>query len=94
MSNIFQDYHKRDDSTLQKDREYSRILTAAVVNEKFRRLLLSDPAQALKVGFGGEAFHLAADEKRRISRIQVKTLAEFAKQMNILASRPSLTLPV
>ncbi len=92
MSNIFQDYHRREESILQKEREYSRILTAAVVNEKFRKLLLTNPGMAIKNGFGGEAFHLAADEAKRIAAIRVTTLAEFARQMNASSSRVGLSL--
>ena len=91
MSNIFQDYH-HDETILQKEREYSRILTAAVVNEKFRRLLLTNPGMAIKNGFGGEAFHLGVEETRRIAAIRVSTLAEFARQMNARSSRPALSI--
>jgi hypothetical protein len=90
MSNIFYDYHHHDEKNLQQEREYSKILTAAVVNEKFRKLLLTNPGMAIKNGFGGEAFHLASDDARRISSIHVSTLAEFARQMNAGVSRPSL----
>jgi len=90
MSNIFHDYHHHDETILQKEREYSRILTAAVVNEKFRRLLLTNPCMAIKNGFGGEAFHLGAEETRRIAAIHVSTLAEFARQMNTEAPRPTI----
>lgn len=92
MSNIFQDYHHHEENILQKEREYSRILTAAVVNEKFRRLLLANPGMAIKKGFGGEAFHLNAEETRRIAAIRVSTLAEFARQMNAVSSRPALSV--
>lgn len=86
MSNIFHDYHHHDESILQQEREYSRILTAAVVNEKFRKLLLTNPGMAIKKGFGGEAFHLGAEDTRRIADIRVATLAEFARQMNSSSS--------
>lgn len=92
MSNIFHDYHCHDDTLLQKEREYSRILTAAVVNEKFRKLLLTNPGMAIKNGFGGEAFHLGVDEANRIAAIRVSTLAEFARQMNGTGSRVSVSL--
>lgn len=92
MSNIFHDYHHHDDTLLQKEREYSRILTAAVVNEKFRKLLLTNPGVAIKNGFGGEAFHLGTDEANRIAAIRVSTLAEFARQMNGAGSRVSVSL--
>ena len=82
MSNIFYDYHKRDENLVQREREYSRIMTAAVISERFRKLLLANPEMAIKSGFNGEAFHLAAEESRRISAIKAATLADFARQMN------------
>ena len=93
MSNIFQDYHHHDESILQKEREYSKILTAAVVNEKFRKLLLTNPGMAIRNGFGGEAFHLGVEETRRISSIRVSTLAEFARQMNSAMARSAIAIP-
>jgi hypothetical protein len=92
MSNIFGDYHRRDEGVLQQEREYSKILTAAVVNEKFRKLLLTNPGLAIRNGFGGEAFHLGSEDTRRISSIRVSTLAEFARQMNNGVSRPSVAV--
>jgi fatty acid desaturase len=90
MSNIFCDYHHHDEKIIQKEREYSRILTAAVVSERFRKQLLANPGLAIKNGFGGEAFHLNTEETSRISSIHVSTLAEFARQMNMISSRPVL----
>ena len=81
MSNIFCDFHKHT-NTMQKESEYSRILTAAVVNEKFRKLLLSNPELAIQRGFSGESFHFGVEESRRIAAIHATTLAEFARQMN------------
>ncbi|MBP9675128.1 MAG: hypothetical protein KBD67_00155 [Anaerolineaceae bacterium] len=92
MSNIFHDYHRHDEGILQQEREYSRILTAAVVNEKFRKLLLTNPGVAIKKGFAGEAFHLGAEDTRRIADIKVTTLAEFARQMK--AAAPKHPAPV
>ena len=83
MSNIFYDYHQKDETRIQREREYSRIMTAAVISERFRKLLLSNPGLAIKNGFNGEAFHLAVEESRRISAIRAATLADFARQMNI-----------
>ena len=87
MSNIFYDYHKNNNQNYQNESEYSRIMTAAVVNERFRKLLLSNPRMALKSGYGGEAFHLAKEESERISSIQATTLADFARQMNCYPQR-------
>lgn len=92
MSNIFCDYHRRDEGVLQQEREYSKILTAAIVNEKFRKLLLTNPGLAIRNGFGGEAFHLGSEDTHRISSIRVSTLAEFARQMNTGLSQPSVAV--
>ncbi|KAF0111821.1 MAG: hypothetical protein FD147_623 [Chloroflexi bacterium] len=90
MSNIFFDYHQQDEHMVQSEREYSRIMTAAVVSEKFRKLLLANPRLAIKSGYGGEAFNLAMEESERISSIQATSLAEFARQMNGFPQRSGI----
>lgn len=67
-------------------RELSRIMTAAVINTHFRQMLLNNPAKALSVGYGGEAFQLENEERRRISAIQATSLADFARQMTQVQS--------
>jgi hypothetical protein len=61
--------------------ELSRLLTAATVSEKFRHLLLTNPAQALANGYNGEVFHLEAQYMDRIMSIQALSLHEFAQQL-------------
>jgi len=61
--------------------EISRILTAAVINEKFRKLLLANPDQALTKGYRGEPFHLAKEDRTRLAAIRASSLAEFAAQI-------------
>jgi len=61
--------------------ELSRLLTAAVVNQKFRKLLLDDPAIALASGFNGEPFRLASEVKDRVLSINANSLADFAMQL-------------
>lgn len=63
------------------NQEYSRILTAAVINLQFRQLLLSNPAKAIDSGYGGEVFQLAREEKTRVAAIRATTLADFASQL-------------
>ncbi len=62
--------------------EYSRILTAAVINNQFRKLLLSNPGKAIESGYGGERFYLAREEKKRVSEIKASSLADFASQLS------------
>jgi hypothetical protein len=82
MSNIFIDFRRQTKQIIDNEREYSRIMTAAVINVKFRKLLLSNPRLAIQNGFGGEAFNLEYEESERISAIKASTLAEFASQIN------------
>ena len=62
--------------------EYSRILTAAVINIQFRQLLLTNPGKAIESGYGGEVFSLAREEKRRVAEIRATSLADFASQLS------------
>jgi len=62
-------------------KEYSRLLTAAVVNATFRKLLLTNPAQALAVDYCGESFHFSHAETQRVIHIQATSLADFAEQL-------------
>jgi hypothetical protein len=61
--------------------EVSRLLTAAVINQKFRYLLLTNPADAIDRGYQGEPFRLEREEKERILAIRAGTLADFARQL-------------
>ncbi len=61
--------------------EISRILTAAVINESFRKLLLANPDLALSSGYRGVPFHLAKEERTRLASIRASSLAEFAAQI-------------
>ncbi len=65
----------------QTQQEFSRLLTAAVINGSFRQALLNNPSAAITSGFGGEAFNLSADVVKRVSSIRATSLAEFATQL-------------
>jgi hypothetical protein len=77
--------------SLQTAREYSRILTAAVISTQFRRMLLDDPSKAISAGFGGEKFHLDNEDQMGIASIRATTLADFASELNRIGP-PSVTL--
>ena len=63
------------------DREISRLITAAVVNQGFCQMLLDNPKRALASGFKGETFALETEEQDLIFSIQAASLAEFASQL-------------
>jgi hypothetical protein len=65
-----------------RDKELSRLLSAAVINERFCKLLLANPREALSAGYGGETFHLRAEETRRVGAIRAASLSDFAAQLS------------
>lgn len=68
--------HVDDLSTLR------RLLVAAAINLNFRANLLRDPEGAIRLGFGGETFHLSDSALRLVSTIQASSLGEFIQQVN------------
>ena len=74
------------------EREFSRLLTAAVINTRFREMLLSDPARALAMGYAGEAFLLGGDERDKVASIHASSLEEFARQLNLIQVSTSMSI--
>jgi hypothetical protein len=60
----------------------SRLLSAAVINKRFRELLLTDPDQALAQGYLGEDFLLTYQERKLILAIRAENLVDFALQIS------------
>lgn len=67
--------------TSMNGRELSRLLSAAVVNQKFCRLLLTNAATAIAAGYNGETFRLGKEDRDLILSIRAKNLADFARQI-------------
>ena len=61
--------------------ELSRLVTAAVVNQKFCNLLLASPTVALSAGYNGESFHLTSEEQNLVISIRASSLTDFATQL-------------
>lgn len=59
----------------------NRLLSAAVVSQRFQRLLLADPAKALSVGYNGESFHLTPVEYAAVTSLRAGSIREFAAQL-------------
>lgn len=64
--------------------EFSRIISAAVINKRFRSTLLSDPSTAIAQGYFGEPFSLSNDQKNRISTIREDSLEGFAAKLAMI----------
>lgn len=67
--------------TYGNSQEISRILTAAVINRRFRQILLSNPAEAMSIGYRGESFNLPAEDTQKLASIRATNLADFAAQL-------------
>lgn len=61
--------------------ELGRLITAAIVNSRFRALLLANPAQAMLSGFQGQTFDLSQKDKELVLSIQAGSLEDFAQQL-------------
>jgi hypothetical protein len=61
--------------------ELSRLLSAAVVNDQFRSMLLCDPASAVVGGYEDERFAFDRLEIEKLSAIRATSLREFAAQL-------------
>ncbi|HZD57901.1 MAG TPA: hypothetical protein VE136_14315 [Anaerolineales bacterium] len=62
----------------KNDSGLNRLLSAAVINREFRKLLLSKPDDALALGYKGERFCLEQEERELILSLQAKTLPDLA----------------
>jgi hypothetical protein len=63
--------------------ELSRLVTAAVVNQKFCNLLLASPTAALSAGYNGESFNLTLEERELVVSIRASSLTDFATQLTV-----------
>ena len=77
--------HDPDDSA---KRECSRLIHAAIVNKRFREMLLANPIKSIETGYSGEYFRFSREEKERIKHIQARSLEEFALQLTQVVESP------
>lgn len=65
----------------KKNTEFSRILTAAVINEGFRRSLLLSPGRTIDSGYQGEYFIVNAQDRAKLESIHASNLEDFATKI-------------
>jgi hypothetical protein len=65
-------------------RELDRLLAAAVVNQKFCRMLLENPELALQLSYPEETFLFSEEERNLLLSICADTLADFAGQLMLV----------
>ena len=59
----------------------SRLISAAVVDKGFRKLLLTNPMAAMTLGYNGEKFDLTDEDRALIQTVQAASLPDFAAQL-------------
>ena len=64
----------------------SKLFEAAIVNNQFCQLLLSQPEAALQQGYLGDNFDLTLEEQTLIVSIRAKSLPELAQQITKVMS--------
>ena len=70
-------YHKPPPPT----KELNRLLSAAVISNNFRNLLLSDPQRALATGYQGESFQLTEDDHNWLMSLRATNLVDLAVKL-------------
>lgn len=78
---------KKKEETKQASSELNRLLMAAVVSERFRHMLLSNPAKAMRSGYGNERFDLTAAERQLVLSIVAKLPSGKARTVQAFAQR-------
>lgn len=73
--------HLRSPAFVSPSRELNRLVAAAVVSQRFRRTLLSEPMYALSTGYRGELFRLTSSERALVLSIRASSLEEFASKL-------------
>lgn len=64
-----------------REQEISRLLSAALVNQRFAALLLDHPGRALAEGYQGSRFGFSAADSQAIALIRAASIQEFAIEL-------------
>jgi len=67
-----------------REQEYSRLLSAAVINRNFCTMLLTNPTKAINSGYSGEKFNLSKEAEEKVATIRATSLQEFAAKLAAL----------
>ena len=68
-------------------KELHRLLSAAIADEGFRRRLLENPLEAVRVGYFGQSFSLTGEERELLASIRVSDFPTFSEQIHQWISR-------
>jgi hypothetical protein len=66
---------------MENESEINRLISAALVSERFRALLLDDPRKAIETGYNDETFNLDPQVVEAISSIRATSLDAFVREV-------------
>jgi hypothetical protein len=72
-----------------KHKGLNQIVCAALINERFREVLLHHPARAIAAGYGGQSFSLTPEERDMVIGIRAERLEDWAAEIHNWISRSS-----
>ncbi len=64
-----------------KHKALNQLVCAALVNDRFRKLLLNNPDQAIRRGYYGHSFILTSAEEQLLENIHTRKFEEFAENV-------------
>ena len=62
-------------------RELHRLMSAAIVNQRFRSQLLENPIETVRAGYLGHAFALTSDEQEVLASIEARDFLTFSEHI-------------
>jgi hypothetical protein len=71
--------------------ELGRLIHAAIINTRFRQLLLANPMNIIDRGYLGESFHFPSEMKEQIRNVRAGNLEEFSSRMLQIVEAPSFS---
>lgn len=72
--------HLENDPLGDLKAEIGRLIHAAIINKRFRQMLLKDPKRSIENGYCGERFHFPHEFRQRIECICAESIEEFSAQ--------------
>lgn len=66
---------------LSHNGELNRLITAALISQPFRNLLLTNPDTAVDEGYNGEIFRFTPEERELVVSIRATSLVDYARQL-------------
>jgi hypothetical protein len=71
--------------------ELGRLIHAAIINQRFRQKLLTNPVNSIEDGYCGEKFHFPTEFKERLQSIKAESIESFSLQLMQILNAPRIS---